>query len=101
MELTQSNKNLIKAFIEREALDFTPNKDESWINKVCAKIYRQIKTIKNGNYVSIQSFGQAGCFSRELKLDIYSGKADTNYFIKLCTCGRLEHTCQMTKEKRL
>lgn len=93
------DKVLIKAFVEREAQDFTPVKDEEWISKVCQMIHNKVRTIKNGNFLKIQTYRNVGTKNRELTLDIFSGSHNINYIITLCTCGQLTHTCLMRKEK--
>jgi hypothetical protein len=100
MIIQDNNLKLIKAFIEREAEDFTPNKPEDWVKAVLEMIKGKVAGIEDGNYLTINSYGNAGFLSSQLKIDIYC-KCDKsfNYNIRLCPCGQLKHTVFMVKEE--
>lgn len=90
------DEKIIRAFIEREALDFTPNKDQEWIDDVFRIIEGHLDGIINSRYIFIKSYGNSGILLRELKLPYSTGKMNRDYTINLCTCGKLEHTAILT-----
>ena len=98
--MDEKDKLLIKAFIEREAKDFSPAKSDDWINEVCDKVCKDADEIKDGDYLNINSFGNAGGLIRGLKIDVMKDsdyKKRFDYEITLCTCGQLNHTVILNK----
>ena len=85
---------LIKDFIKREAQDYTPSKDEKWVNELNKIVISEIEKItEKVNFIHIASRGNVGCLQRELVLTPTDGFWDigANVHVDLCTCGKLNH----------
>lgn len=95
VKLNVWDKDLIRAFVAREAKDYGINgaKDSDWIDNATVQIIKAIEKYPHAVSCKIRSMGNSGCIIRTLQLDLQNGdwdKMQTSY-ITICSCGRLEH----------
>lgn len=85
-------KELIRAFIKREAQDFSHRDYKSdWVDAVYTKVmnrYNSEKKSECSNFC-IKSTTNMGLRVRELYFDY--GKRDETVYITLCPCGKISH----------
>lgn len=92
--INEKDLDLIKAFVKREAQEYTPNKNKNWCDKIFDNIVKGVNKIKGkANYIHIKSFGNVGCLSAQLILTVKNGKwsQEKDIDVHICACGRLEH----------
>lgn len=107
--LTEKDSKLLRAFIETDTQDYAKHNGEKsglnaagekYVEFIMKKIMSQIKKInKKFESIIIESHGNMGCVTRQLKLDTTGqwwklGKADIQ--VSLCTCGEKKHWGRVT-----
>jgi len=97
--ISEKDYDLLKEFIQREAKDFTPNKNDEWIEAVFKLIIERTNKLKDTDRLHINSYGNAGGLARSLILDVYNGEHNKDYEVMLCTCGKLNHTVKIQEKK--
>ena len=98
---------LIRAYIDCEACDYTPNKNNEWRDAAFKLIQEKLKDIKTVSVVKIESYGNAGGCVRSLSFDYAPEHHDKNvntsfskeYIISFCPCGELDHLIKMREVK--
>jgi len=93
---------LLKAFVKREAEDFTQGKNNTYIRVYLDLLLKKVQKLKDVNFVTFNCYARVGSRIRSLMLDCrtdFSGKRKLyNYSITLCPCGNIAHTGFVTKE---
>lgn len=100
MKLRLNDEKLLRNYIECESYDYNQDPDyvkgmlrTEWIDKHFNMIMERTKDIENTDILTIKSYTNMGQNTRSLKLDVFSGTADINVVVDLCSCGCLNHTC--------
>ena len=90
---------LLEKFIEREAMDYTPRKNEVWMKEVRNKILAEIGKEAIIKTLQINSTTNLGVCIRRLQIDINKNITEdasldnliADFKLTLCPCGSLEH----------
>ena len=98
--INENDYELLKEFIRREAKDFTPNKDENWIEDVFKLVIKRTSKLKDTDRLHINSYCNVGVMTRSLILDVCEGEHDKDYEVTLCTCGKLNHTVKVREYQK-
>lgn len=102
MKISKHQKSLIRAFIKFEASQFGRENNKTYIQEYFDLLLSKIRQLKNLNYLTIKSLSNMGFPVAQLNLDFYTGKKPMkNYFITLCTCGKLNHTCFVSEQDEI
>ena len=89
------NLPLVRAFVEREANDYTPAKDLEWIAAMEKKIERSLAQV-DASEVRFISLSNIGLISRSLMIPVVRSEvaksgdlvwAERNYDFIFCACG--------------
>jgi len=98
VKISENDEKLLKAFLEREAMDYAIHKvNENSIKEFAETRLEKIKTeldkFPKCNRIIVSSHGNAGCVIRQLKFDPADGYFDLSspeLEVNLCTCGILD-----------
>jgi len=94
MYLSELDKPLVKAFLEREANDFGSKNAGRFADYRMEKITEELAKYEGKtDFIHIISLSNAGCISRKLTISPPNGQWDivAEINIYLCTCGIKEH----------
>lgn len=86
---------LLKAFIDRDSLDYIAHKSDEWKLLAYNLIIKEIEKHDNINYITISSSSNLGYINTSLKISTtckYKGVANMdNLEIYICPCGNIKH----------
>lgn len=88
MEIRSSDRALLKAFLEREALDYV-GKGSAFVDYRMEKIEAGLREYEGtADYLTIVSLSNAGLIERSLTITPYPWGEKGTIEIVLCTCGK-------------
>ena len=91
MKIQERDLPIVKAFLEREALDYGNKVPQVFANFLLSEITEGLAQYEGkANYLILRSYGNAGCMNRSLILTPSPWDSKGNVNVDLCTCGNPE-----------